>query len=85
LQPETTVSIKFYERGFYELCERSRRDKKPILIVELRDENDESILTGIENLKSETIQEFIDQTYNVYGLFRSRLDRTLLQVLELPE
>jgi hypothetical protein len=77
LEPLTEIRIKFYEREFYDLCERSRRQKKPILIVELRDESDESILNAANHLKSENIQEFIDQCYNVYGIYRSNIDETL--------
>ncbi len=34
------VDIQFFEKSFHELCQKSRREKKPILIMMLRDNTD---------------------------------------------
>ena len=40
--PQIRLNIRFFDRGFYELCEKSRRDKKPILVIMLTDNSDET-------------------------------------------
>ena len=37
------IDIKFYDRNFYDLCALSRRAKKPILVILLRDDTLDSV------------------------------------------
>ena len=41
--PDLEINIKFFERDFYDLCTLSRRAKKPILLVLLREDTLDSI------------------------------------------
>ena len=52
--PQIRLNIRFFERGFYELCEKSRRDKKPILVIMLTDNSDETFQYFINALSNET-------------------------------
>lgn len=52
--PSIKLSIKFFDRGFYELCEKSRRDKKPILVMMLNNNSDESFQYFINAMSDET-------------------------------
>ncbi len=36
-------NVQFFNRQFHELCQESRREKKPILIVMLRDHSDDTV------------------------------------------
>jgi hypothetical protein len=38
--PQIRINIRFFDRGFYELCERSREDRKPILVIMFADDSD---------------------------------------------
>ena len=40
--PQYRMNIRFFERGFHELCERSRHDKKPILVIMFNDDSDQT-------------------------------------------
>jgi hypothetical protein len=82
--PQIKLNLRFFERGFYELCERSRRDKKPILVIMLTDSSDETFQYFINALSNETAQELIANSYNVYGIFRHQVDNNLGTVLQFP-
>lgn len=75
--PQYRLNIKFFARGFYELCEKSRRDKKPILVIMLNDDSDESFQYLLNALQSATAQELIANSYNAYGIFRTHADNNL--------
>lgn len=81
---DNSIKIRFFGRKFLELCKRSRNARKPILIIMLRDDSEETYEYVSNALGNETIQEMIGQTYNVYGFYRDRVDSNLANVLEFP-
>ena len=49
------IKIRFFGNRFLELCQRSRRSRKPILIIMLRDDSEETYEYVANALSSETV------------------------------
>lgn len=53
--PDQTIDIKFYEKSFNELLMRSRRQKKPIVVLMMRDNSNESYNFVVNALQDQTV------------------------------
>lgn len=49
------------------MCEEARLEKKPIVLLTLRDPSDEAVLTAYSTLSGN--QETLNRRYKVFGLF----------------
>jgi DNA-binding response OmpR family regulator len=74
---EELVKIRFFGRTFYELCEEARSSKKPIIILTLRDQEDETIRYAVNAFSNDTAQHQINEQFLVYGMFSERVEQSL--------
>lgn len=71
---------------FHNLCAIARTDRRPILIVMLRDQSDDSILQLVNSLgQNEIAVHTINENYLVYGLFATHLEENLARHFVLPQ
>ena len=59
--------VNFFSGTFHELCESARYERRPILIVLLRDAQDEAILQTLQALSGN--QDQLNTQYSVFGLY----------------
>jgi hypothetical protein len=76
--------VKMFERSFVDLCRKSRREKKPILIFMMRDNNDQTYNYARRALSDETVQELIRQSYNVFGMYANNINPLLARQIQFP-
>lgn len=82
---ENQVNVRFFERSFLELCEIARADRKPILVMMLNQQDEESFRFTANALVNEQVQQTLNNEFMLYGMFRDRVDVNLERVLRFPE
>ena len=77
--------LNLQSETFHELCAIARTDRRPILMLMLRDQTDDCILQLVNALgQSEVAVQTINENYLVYGLFANSLEESLARHFVFP-
>lgn len=79
------IQMHLFEGAFHELCKNARMQKKPILIMMLRDNSQETYQFTRQALSDSTVQELVEQSFLAYGMYRNNVNPHLSETLVFPQ
>ncbi|CDW77100.1 fas-associated factor 1 [Stylonychia lemnae] len=84
LQRQNEVRVKFFDSSFHELCEKSREQKKPLLIVMLNEQDEETFRFTANAFSNQEVQSLMNNDFLIYGMFKERAEANLQRELKFP-
>ena len=83
---EQELKLKIYAGSFHNLCSRARRNRKPMLIIILKDNSQRSFDYARNAFSNEGVIQYINHNYYVYGIFNDAQNSIIKKAnLKFPE